>query len=107
MDQSGGKAIGKCPACSAEVHETKKGWFCRNAACQFAFWKDNRFFQAIGKELDARTAEKLVTTGKEYLPNCRSRKTGKLYNATVLLSTDEHGRAVFELTFDSKKGAGR
>ena len=100
-----GKLIGACPACGAEVRETKKGWFCRNSACQFALWKENRFFAAIGQEMDAITAEKLVKTGKVYLPNCRSKKTGKLYNATVLLSTGENGRAVFELTFDSKKEA--
>ena len=43
------KVIGSCPACGSDVCETAKGWFCRDKNCKFALWKENRFFQTLGK----------------------------------------------------------
>ena len=103
----GGKVIGSCPACGSEVTEGRKGWFCKNKACRFALWKNSRFFEALGKQMDSVTAEKLLKDGRVYLKNCRSKKTGNMYNTTVLLTTDEEGRAVFKLEFDPKGGKKR
>ena len=103
----GGKVIGSCPACGSEVTEGRKGWFCKNKACRFALWKNSRFFEALGKQMDSVTAEKLLKDGRVYLKNCRSKKTVNMYNTTVLLTTDEEGRAVFKLEFDPKGGKKR
>ena len=95
-----GEMIGSCPACGCQVAETAKGWFCTGQNCRFALWKDNNFFKKLGKQMNRPAAEKLVREGKVFLKGCRSEKTGRTYNATVLVSPGENGRAIFELKFE-------
>ena len=91
--------IGICPHCGKEVVERKKGWFCENRACRFALWKDNAFFNAIGKKLTKDMAEKLLSSGKVRLNGCKSKKSGKTYDTTLILGTEEDGRASFRMEF--------
>ncbi|MCD8321280.1 MAG: DNA topoisomerase 3 [Oscillospiraceae bacterium] len=98
------KVIGNCPHCGAEVVEREKGWFCSNRECRFVLWKDNVYFQKIGKRMTAQIAEKLVRDGRVQLKDCKSQKTGKTYNASLLLSTEADGRAKFTMEFDKDKG---
>lgn len=101
------KRIGACPCCQADVLEKQKGWFCSNKECRFVLWKDNAFFKSIGKRLSSGMAEKLLADGRIRLKDCKSQKTGKNYNATLLLSTEEDGRARFNLEFDIPRGSGK
>ena len=94
-----GKVIGICPHCGQEIMERKKGWFCENRECRFALWKDNAFFESIGKKLTRDMAEKLLAAGRLRLTGCKSRKTGKTYDTTLVLETDADGRAVFHMEF--------
>ena len=91
--------IGICPHCGKEVVERKKGWFCENRDCRFALWKENAFFNAIGKRLTKDTAEKLLSAGKVHLTGCKSKKSDKSYDATLILETEEDGRASFRMEF--------
>lgn len=100
------KIIGNCPACGNPVAESRKGWFCTDKNCRFAVWKDNRYFQKIGKPMTAAIAEKLVKEGKVKLKRCRSERTGKEYDATVSIVPGEGGRAEFQMTFDNNKKNG-
>ena len=93
------KIIGVCPNCGAKVVEREKGWFCENRECRFVLWKDNAFFKRLGKRLDAHVADKLLRDGRVRLKDCKSAK-GKVYNATVLLSTEADGRSKFSLEFE-------
>ena len=93
--------IGTCPHCGADVAERAKGWFCANRECRFVLWKDNAYFKKIGKHLTAAVAEKLVKNGHVRLKDCKSQRTGKTYNADVLLTTEEDGRAKFQMEFDN------
>ena len=97
--------IGRCPHCGREVIERRKGWFCDNRDCRFALWKDNAFFDSIGKKLTKGTAEKLLSSGKIRLSGCKSRRTGKTYDTTLLLETEADGRAKFRMDFG--KGGGK
>lgn len=97
------EAIGKCPACGSPVNEKSKGFFCSNRECRFALWKENRYFASIGKQLTKQIAEELLTTGKANLRKCRSRKSGKTYDATLLLDTDNKGQVVFNMEFPDRK----
>lgn len=102
MDMPGkGMVIGSCPHCGADVAERDKGWFCANRECRFVLWKDNAYFKKIGKHLTAGMAEKLVKDGRVKLKDCKSQRTGKTYNADVLLTTEEDGRAKFQMEFDN------
>ena len=103
------KVIGSCPHCGADVAERDKGWFCASRECRFVLWKDNAYFKKIGKHLTAGMAEKLVKEGRVRLKDCKSQRTGKTYNADVLLTTEEDGRAKFQMEFDNsgKKSGGK
>lgn len=93
------KMIGVCPNCGANVIEREKGWFCESNPCRFVLWKDNAFFKRLGKRMDAHVADKLLRDGRVRLKDCKSAK-GKVYNATVLLSTEADGRSKFSLEFE-------
>lgn len=93
------KVIGVCPNCGNSVVEREKGWFCESNPCRFVLWKDNAFFKRLGKRMDAHVADKLLRDGRIRLKDCKSTK-GKVYNATVLLSTEADGRSKFSLEFE-------
>lgn len=101
------KRVGACPCCQADVLERQKGWFCSNRACRFVLWKDNAFFKSIGKHLSSRMVEKLLSDGRIRLKDCKSRKSGRSYNATLILSTEENGRANFNLEFETGRTSGK
>ena len=92
--------MGKCPCCGGNIVEKRKGFFCGNRDCRFALWKENRFFDSLSKKLTKQIAEQLLTTGRAKLKKCRSVKTGKTFDATVVLSHKDDGQAVFTLEFD-------
>ena len=93
------KIIGNCPACGYPVKETAKGWFCKNKKCEFVLWKNNNFLKKLGKEMTPYVAESLIKRGNAYLSGCRSNRTGKLYDADLILSTDNDGNTKFSLDF--------
>ena len=99
--------IGICPCCGKHVVERQKGYFCEDRGCKFALWKQNRFFEALGKKMTKQIATKLLCDGKVELKGCKSQKTGNSYDTTVMMSVDENQRAVFQLSFekgDAKHG---
>ena len=96
------KIIGKCPACGSDVQESAKGWFCSDKSCRFALWKENRFFQKLGKQMTEDLAKKLLNKGKVRLTHCYSQKTGRYYDTTLCLETGEDGAASFKLEFGGK-----
>ncbi len=102
--------IGICPCCGKHVVERQKGFFCEDRTCNFALWKQNRFFEALGKKMTKQIATKLLTSGEVALKGCKSQKTGKTYDTTVVMTVDENQKAVFQLNFDkgvSANGKGK
>lgn len=83
--------------------ERQKSWSCSNRDCKFALWKDNAFFRSIGKTLTVSIAEKLLKGGRIHLRNCESKKTGKAYDADLVLEAADDGTAKFRFEFDSLK----
>ena len=47
--------IGVCPCCGRHVVERQKGYSCENRQCNFVLWKQNRFFEALGKKMTILT----------------------------------------------------
>lgn len=92
--------LGNCPHCGAEVVEGQKGWFCSNDACKFALWKDNAYFNNLGKKLTVSMAERLLRDGKLRMKDLKSKRSGKNFSATVVLQTDDDGKVFFSLEFD-------
>lgn len=95
------EVIGKCPRCGGSVTESKKGFFCENSDCRFGLWKDNRFFTTKKKVLTKAVATALLKDGRARLTGCYSEKTGKTYDATVVLE-DTGERVNFKLEFDTR-----
>ena len=102
--RNGREAVGTCPRCGASVYEGKKGFFCDNRDCAFALWKDNKFFSGKKKSITKSVAAALLKEGRVSMSGLYSEKTGKTYDAVVLLD-DTGGKYVnFKLEFPAKKG---
>ena len=101
---TGHEAVGVCPRCGTPVYEGKKGFFCDNRECSFALWKDNRFFSSKKKSITKSVAAALLKEGRISMSGLYSEKTGKTYDAEVILD-DTGGKYVnFKLEFPVKKG---
>lgn len=95
--------IGRCPRCGETVTERKQGFFCDNQDCKFVLWKGSKFFSAKKKQLTKELASELLRNGHARLTGCYSEKTGKTYNAVVILE-DDGQKSNYRLDFDSKGG---
>ena len=98
---SGAPVVGTCPHCGSDVAEREKDWFCTSRECRFVIWKDNAFFNRLGKHPTRQVVDKLLRDGRARLKDCKSQRTGKTYNASVLMSTEVDGRAKFSLEFEN------
>lgn len=94
--------IGNCPRCGKAVEEKSKGFFCSDKECKFVLWKENRLFDSLSKKMTRQIAEQLLKNGKAKLKKCRSVKTGKTYDCTVVLSVNDVGQAQFNLEFGNQ-----
>ena len=98
------EAVGTCPRCGGTVYEGKKGFFCENRDCSFALWKDNKFFTGKKKTLTKTVAAALLKEGRVSMSGLYSEKTGRTYDAVVVLD-DTGGKYVnFKLEFPAKIG---
>ena len=80
------EVVGKCPRCGHPVYEGKKNFYCANRDCSFAMWKTDRFFESRKKALTKPIAAALLKDGKAKVKGFYSEKTGKNFDATVLLA---------------------
>ena len=95
---SGRQVVGKCPRCGSDVTESKKGFFCERNECRFGLWRDNKFLTAKRIQLTNQLASALLQDGRAHLTGIWSEKTGKTYNATVVL-TDDGQKTLYRLEF--------
>ena len=103
------EAVGKCPRCTGNIAESPKGFFCDNKACKFAFFKESKFFTAKRVKLTKDIAVALLTEGRIFLKGLYSEKSGKPYNATIILDGSGDGYPSFKMEFENKgdKGNGK
>ena len=95
---SGRPVVGKCPRCGAEVTESKNGYFCERRSCKFGLWRDNRFLAAKKISLTKKMASSLLAQGRAYASGVYSEKTGKTYDAFIVLE-DDGARSSYKLDF--------
>ena len=92
--------IGPCPRCGASILEGERRYQCANPTCQFSLWKDNRFFTDKKVRLTRVLLASLLKDGKAPMKNLHSAKTGRSYDAVVILD-DSGGQYVnFRLQFE-------
>lgn len=95
---SGRPVVGKCPRCGAEVTESKNGYFCERRSCKFGLWRDNRFLAAKKISLTKKMVSSLLAQGRAYASGVYSEKTGKTYDAFIVLE-DDGARSSYKLDF--------
>ena len=103
---SGRAVVGKCPRCGSDVTESKKGYFCERNDCHFGLWRDNRFLAAKKINLTKKMAETLLKDGKTYASGIFSEKTGKTYDAYIVLE-DDGTKTAYRLEFERGKANGK
>ena len=99
---SGRTVVGKCPRCGSNVTESKKGYFCERSDCKFGLWRDNKFLIAKKINLTKKMASSLLTDQRTYASGIYSEKTGKNYDAYIILE-DDGTRSSYKLDF-TKEG---
>ena len=100
------EVVGKCPRCGGEVAEMQKGFFCQNEGCKFAIWKNSKWWEMKRKQPTKAIVTALLKDGRAHVSSLYSEKSGKTYDATVVLE-DDGKYANFKLEFDRQKGGGK
>lgn len=95
---SGRTVVGKCPRCGSNVTESKKGYFCERSDCKFGLWRDNKFLTAKKINLTKKMVSSLLTDRRTYASGIYSEKTGKNYDAYIILE-DDGTRSSYKLDF--------
>lgn len=95
--------IGVCPRCGSAVVERPKGFLCSSRDCRFALWRENPFFAAKKKELTAAIASALLKEGRAFVKGLYSPKSGKTYDATIVLEDSGGPYVNFKLEFPQKR----
>lgn len=98
---SGRDVIGKCPRCGGDVTESKKGFFCETNDCRFGLWRDNKFLTGKKITMTKKMAATLLKDGKIPVKGIYSEKTGKTYDAMLVLS-DDGEKTIYSLDFGKK-----
>ena len=101
---SGREVIGKCPRCGGNVTESKKGFFCERNDCRFGLWRDNKFLAAKRISLAKADAAALLKNGRVHVKNAYSEKTGKTFDADLLLE-DNGERSIYRFDFGKEAKA--
>ena len=100
------EVVGKCPRCGGEIAEMQKGFFCQDKSCKFAIWKNSKWWAAKRKQPTKTIVAELLKDGCARVTGLYSEKSGKTYDATVVL--EDTGQYVnFKLDFDRQKGGGK
>ncbi|MCI6767112.1 MAG: DNA topoisomerase 3 [Lachnospiraceae bacterium] len=96
------KAIGKCPVCDSPVYEGRRNFYCSNRDCSFALWKENRYLSSMKKTIDKKMASDLLQNGRIHAKDFYSAKTGRTFEADLLLEVTEDGKTSFEMAFPKR-----
>ena len=57
---------------------------------------------SLSKKMNKSVAENLLKDGKVKLKKCKSLKTGKVYDTTLVMAVDENQRPQFSLEFENR-----
>ncbi len=92
--------IGVCPRCGSPIYEGKKNFYCSNRECKFCIWKESNWLSGMKKKISKKTAESLLKNGRVKMTGLYSAKTGKNFDATLVM--EDTGQSVnYHLEFDN------
>lgn len=103
-EKLGGTAsIGTCPVCGRKMKESKKSWYCegynQKPKCSFTIWKE-----IAGKKISESAAKKLAAGKKTDLIKGFTGKSGKNFDAYLILQKDADGNYKTAFEFPARKG---
>ena len=98
-DKSG---VGSCPICGSTVREGKSNFYCSNKACAFVLWKENRYLSSMRKRVDQKMAADFLARGKTHARDFYSAKTGKTFEADLLMDVSSDGKVSFRMEFPKR-----
>lgn len=100
--------VGKCPRCKEKsednnIYESKVNFYCeKGKECNFTIWKNNKLFENGKKKLTKQIVSEMLKSGMVLVEGMTSPKTGKKYDANIILK--DTGKYVnFEMEFINNK----
>jgi len=90
-------ALCKCSHCASDVFENSKAYSC--SGCNAVIFKDERYFNAIGKKMTKTIAKKLFTARQVHFDDLKSKRTGKTYSANIIADFSENGDIKYSMKF--------
>ncbi|MDD2979269.1 MAG: DNA topoisomerase 3 [Hespellia sp.] len=102
MFASDREIIGKCPKCGGNVYESKVNFYCEHKDCDFALFKNNRYFASMKKEITKSIAQALLKEGKAKVSGLYSKKKDKTFTAIICMDASEK-YPQFTMDFERKK----
>lgn len=103
VEKSSHREIGKCPVCKGPVYEGKSNFYCGKRDCSFTLWKENRYLSSMKKSVSRKMAEELLSKGRCHEKNFYSARTGKTFEADLILDVFPDGKASFRMEFPGQK----
>ena len=100
--QTGNPMLGICPRCGSPVREGAKGYFCDSHACAFKMWKGSKFWTAKKTPLTADIVTVLLKDMRVFVKDLYSEKSGRKYDAIVVLDDTGDGYVNFRLDFGTE-----
>ncbi len=96
------EAIGRCPRCGSPVYEGKQNFYCSNKSCDFALWKDNKYFQAFKKTITKAVAKALLEKGRVHFKDLWSKNKNKAFEADIVMDANNGSKyPSFSLDFSN------
>ena len=104
-DKNNKEQIGICPRCGSPVYEGEKNFYCFNRECKFCIWKETKWLSGMKKKVTKKMAASLLAKGRVAVSGLYSQKTGRNFDADLVL--EDTGKYVnFKLDFSNSKKKG-
>ena len=98
------ESLGKCPRCGSDVYESGSNFYCGNRECKFVMYKNNKFWTNKKKQLTSSMVKSLLEKGRVNVKGLYSEKSGKKYDAIVVLDDTGDKYVNFKLEYNQKQG---
>lgn len=79
--------ICKCPKCGSDIIENSKAFSCSNKECGCVLFKEDKYFNSLGKKMTKTAAKALFEKGYVLAKNLKSKK-GTTYDAFIYVKFD-------------------
>ena len=84
--------IGSCPECGQDIIAFEKGFGCKNKACKFVLWKEDKWLHGVYKKtITESMAKSLLTKGSVAVKGLWSEQRQAKFDATVYFKKNAKG----------------